>query len=510
MFVAAAEAWKRQDYQQTIDILERGSRLDPANASLLLDLGRAYGMRYDYEGAERCFEKAIRVATQQSVALIAAGQRSREIGRPEMARRYLERAAEQRVSPEILVALAEIHERHHRVAEAGQFVERALKENGTYAPAQLFRARLDRIAGQLEEAEKRLRAMLARTDADTWTRVQGWYELGGILDRQKRFDEAWEGFLEAKSVLRPSATQAIAALQGVQARVREMEETISAEVLHRWSESGAQLQPSRRFAVLCGHPRSGTTLLEQVLDSHPDIVAAEETHILHDEAYLPLSRGFSPEASVLCVLESSSTRLLEESRENYYRYTELFLGRPVGGRLLVDKNPALNVLIPAVIRIFPEAKFIVAIRDPRDVCLSCFMQPLTVNPVSSAYLSFETTVTQFASVMSFWQVMLTRMQNPFIEVRYEELVNDLEATSRRVLEFLGVAWDERVLRFDEHARTKLVRSPTYAEVTKPVFKSAVGRWRNYERYLSPWLGKLDPFVNAFGYGCAQCGVNGQW
>jgi hypothetical protein len=172
----------------------------------------------------------------------------------------------------------------------------------------------------------------------------------------------------------------------------------------------------------------------------------------------------------------------------------------VGGRLLVDKNPALNVLIPAVIRIFPETKFIVAIRDPRDVCLSCFMQPLTVNPVSSAYLSLETTVAQFASVMSLWQVMLPRMQNPFIEVRYEELVNDLEATSRRVLEFLGVAWDERVLRFDEHARTKLVRSPTYAEVTKPVFKSAVGRWRNYENFLAPWLGKLDPFVNAFGYG----------
>jgi hypothetical protein len=239
--------------------------------------------------------------------------------------------------------------------------------------------------------------------------------------------------------------------------------------------------------------------LEQVVDSHPDIVAAEETHILHDEAYLPLSRGFSPEASVLSVLESSSTRLLQESRENYFRYTELFLGRPVGGRFLVDKNPALNVLIPAVIRIFPEAKFIVAIRDPRDVCLSCFMQPLAVNPVSSAYLSLATTVTQFASVMSFWQAMLPRMQNPFIEVRYEELVNDLEATSRRVLEFLGVAWDERVLRFDEHARTKLVRSPTYAEVTKPVFKTAVGRWRNYEKYLGPWLGKLLPFVKAFGY-----------
>jgi len=71
--------------------------------------------------------------------------------------------------------------------------------------------------------------------------------------------------------------------------------------------------------------------------------------------------------------------------------------------------------------------------------------------------------------------------------------------ARRTLDFLGVAWDERVLRFDEHARQKLVRSPTYADVTKPVFKTAVGRWRHYQKYLEPHLAKLEPFVKAFGY-----------
>src|SRR5207302_5661447 len=140
------------------------------------------------------------------------------------------------------------------------------------------------------------------------------------------------------------------------------------------------------------------------------------------------------------VLDSAPPSRLRQSREDYFRFTELFLGKTIGDRLLTDKNPALNVLIPAVVRLFPEAKLLIALRDPRDVCLSCFMQPLALNPVSSAYLTLEGTATQYASVMGFWRAMLPRMRNASLEVRYEELVEDLESAARRVLDFLGVTW----------------------------------------------------------------------
>jgi Tfp pilus assembly protein PilF len=500
IFQSAAEAWKRQEYKESIDILERGSRLDPANSTLLLDLGRAYGMRYDYAAAERCLEKAIRVAPRKLEALIGAGQRARDFERPKLAQKYFEQATQQRDVPvDALLALAETHERYHRREQAREFVERALKANGDCALAHLFLARLDRLAGELESAEKRLRDLLAKKETDTRTRVQAWYERGGILDRMARYDDAWTAFLEAKALLRPAAADASATLQGIQERVREMEKTITADVLQRWCEFGKSLQPQRRLAILCGHPRSGTTLLEQMLDAHPEIISSEETHILHDEAYLPLTRGFSTETGILEVLEAAPPSALQQSRENYFRFTELFLGKPLEGRLLVDKNPALNVLIPVVVRIFPEAKFLIALRDPRDVCLSCFMQSLTINPVSSAYLTVEGTVTQYASVMGFWQTLLPRIENPFLHVRYEALVDNLEAEGRRALDFLDIGWDERVLRFDEHARGKLVRSPTYADVTRPVFKTAVGRWRNYEKFIAPWLERLVPFIDGFGY-----------
>ena len=98
-----------------------------------------------------------------------------------------------------------------------------------------------------------------------------------------------------------------------------------------------------------------------------------------------------------------------------------------------------------------------------------------------------------------WTTVKPMLKNPHVEVRYEDMVEDLELVSRRVLEFLEISWDERVLRFHEHARQKLVRSPTYADVTRPVFKRAVGRWQHYEKYLAPYLDKLEPFVKAFGY-----------
>jgi hypothetical protein len=202
---------------------------------------------------------------------------------------------------------------------------------------------------------------------------------------------------------------------------------------------------------------------------------------------------------VLQVLEAAAPSQLRQSRDNYFRFTEMFLGKRLGNKLLIDKNPALNVLIPAVVRIFPEAKFLVALRDPRDVCLSCFMQLLPLNPVSSAYLTLEGTVTQYASVMGFWRAMLPRMRNPSLEVRYEELVDDLPTAARRVLDFLGVGWDASVLQYHDHARSKQVRSPSYADVAKPLFKSAIGRWRNYEKFLEPFQERLAPFIKAYGY-----------
>ena len=278
-----------------------------------------------------------------------------------------------------------------------------------------------------------------------------------------------------------------------------MEQSITAAVLNRWHADADKLQPLRRIALLCGHPRSGTTLLEQVLDAHSDIISAEETKVMHDDAYLPVIRDFPEGTSILQALDSVPPSVLRHARENYFRCTELFLRRPIGDRLLVDKNPSLNLMIPMVVRVFPEAKFLIALRDPRDVVVSCFVQALPPTPIGSAYLSLEGTVNQYANVMGFWLEMLPRMGNQWMYVRYEEMVEDLPTVARSVLGFLGVEFEENVLKFYEHARTKRVTSPSRDDVRKPLYRTAVGRWRNYQKYLEPYLPVLERFIKAFNY-----------
>jgi hypothetical protein len=274
---------------------------------------------------------------------------------------------------------------------------------------------------------------------------------------------------------------------------------ISAETLRRWFEAGQDLQPRRKLALLCGHPRSGTTLLEQMLDSHPAIVSAEETAVFFQDVYLRLRRDASDGTTMLSSLEAAPLNLLKQLRDSYFRNLESFHRESLGERLLIDKNPSLTGLIPAFARVFPEAKFLIALRDPRDVCLSCFMQPFPLNQVSAMFLGLESTVAEYASVMGLWTALAPRMSNPGLEIRYEDVVENFESCSRRVLEFLDIPWDSRVLQFNEYARQKLVRSPTYSDVMKPIFKGAVGRWRNYQKYLEPHLGVLAPFLKAFGY-----------
>jgi hypothetical protein len=331
-------------------------------------------------------------------------------------------------------------------------------------------------------------------------RVRAGYELGGILDRQGRYDEAMSAFLEAKAILRPDAAPWAASLQTIHGRLQALAQTFNPEIFKRWIDDGTKLQPTCRLALLGGHPRSGTTLLEQVLDSHPDMISAEETEIFLNEIYTPLTRSLPPNSLILPVLETAKTDTLLSARATYFRSMELSLGQPLNGRMLIDKNPSLTFLIPALVRVFPEIKLLIAMRDPRDVVLSCFMQPFfQIGQTSSAYLTLAGTVEEYAAVMGVWQGIKAILKNPWIEVRYEDMVEDLESVARRTLGFLDVPWDAGVLGFDEHARKKAVRSPTYADVAKPVYKTAMGRWRNYQKYLEPHLETLAPFAKKFGY-----------
>ena len=199
------------------------------------------------------------------------------------------------------------------------------------------------------------------------------------------------------------------------------------------------------------------------------------------------------------MLDRADARQLDVARAEYLQQVEGAMREPVAGRVLMDKNPELTLLLPVISRVFPESKILFALRGPRDVVLSCFMQPLPLNSVSVHYHSLEQTAKKYALMLGGWLRMRDMLQCDWIEVKYEDTVGDLESQARRSLDFLGLPWDENVLQYHQRAKTKHVHSPTYEAVTKPVYRSSIGRWKNYEKHMGPALEVLKPLVDALGY-----------
>ena len=215
---------------------------------------------------------------------------------------------------------------------------------------------------------------------------------------------------------------------------------------------------------------------------------------------MPIIRKFSASTPLLSILDSVPSSVREMARTAYWQQTEAIFEEPIGERMLIDKNPGMMIMMPIVNWAFPEMKTLVALRDPRDVVLSCFMQSVSLTSISVNWLSLEHAAAYYARVMQTWLTVRPLTEGTWIEFRYEDVVADLEREARRILEFLGLPWDDKVLKFYEHAREKIVRSPTYRDVTQPVYHKSIGRWKNYAKHFEPALKILEPYVREFGYG----------
>jgi hypothetical protein len=323
--------------------------------------------------------------------------------------------------------------------------------------------------------------------------------LGLLYDQVGQYDEAYEAAAAGKRIWRACEKESLRQSQIIRRQSERMLETITAQHFERWRER-LQHVPRLRVALLTGHPRSGTTLIEQALDSHPELVSSDERPVFGDDILPALGAGVNPnEHAMPAMLDRVPDEHVIGERTRYIAYMEALLGESIGERIHLDKNPELTLLIPAMLRVFPELKIVLALRDPRDVVISCFMRSLPLNSVTANYLTLERTAEKYALMMGGWLKLRELIGSPWIEMQYEDTVNDFESQVRRLLGFFELPWDASVLRFYERASQKHVRSPTYENVTTPVYRTAMGRWRNYAKYLDPIAERLEPFIKRFGY-----------
>ncbi|MBN1852541.1 MAG: sulfotransferase [Pirellulales bacterium] len=500
----AQAAWKARRYDDAIWYYERALARDPNNAILLVDVARAYGLRFRPTDAEKLINKAFALYPDDVHLLQMLGRSYEMLKQFDRAidcyQRALELEPQSQNRPWILIELAKMHERLHALDTARRCADEAISLAPRFDQAHYILAILQRRSGETEAAQNRLRQLIDSKHASAGVVADSWYQLAMMQDQSGHYEEAFDSLTRAKQIFDQAAMPYRLDAKAIAKKSREMLRTITSEQCERWNAMRDQLTPlPSELALLTSHPRSGTTLLEQILDSHAGVISADELQIMVELIYMPLGRKTSSETPVPEMLDQATNDDLMAARQNYWMAMEGALREPIEDRILLDKNPELTNLLPLVGRVFPEMKVIFAIRDPRDVVISCFMQQLPLNPVSIHYLTLEDTARKYSATMRAWLKLRDMIRNPWIEVRYEEMVEGPEYQARRVLKFLDLAWDDSVLDYHRRAQRKHVHSPTYEAVTRPIYKSSIGRWKNYATQLEPCMKVLEPFVEVFGY-----------
>ncbi len=321
-------------------------------------------------------------------------------------------------------------------------------------------------------------------------------EKGRLLDQMGRYDDAFEAFLEGKRLARERSGnqyQDVAADTLIQ-RLRGF---FTAGRLRTLPRARVRTDVAQPIFVL-GFPRSGTTLVEQTLSAHSRIVAGDELPLIHDiTSIMPRmlnSPLVYPEA--LAELWMGDQRDGLDNLRDYYlqKVGQMGILEP-GAAWFTDKMPLNEMQLGLIALLFPEAPLIHVIRHPLDVMVSAISNHFTHGFFCSSAL--ETAALHYVRVMDLVQHYRSEMALRYLPIRYEDMVEDQEATVRMVLDFIGEEYEERCLQFHENQR--YARTASYAQVTEKLYDRSRFRYRHYRRQLEPIIPILQPIIERLGY-----------
>lgn len=479
---AAAEVRRIQDLLRSGDLQQAGVLAERLVAAVPDDSGAVYVLGLvTYRGgdigrAEEYFARACRLSPDAARYRIDLAVCLQQLGRRAEAAEHLERAAE--LDPrdvEAYMRLATLHSDEGQFEACRHDYQRALRRDPSHGGAHYGLASLKTFEEDDPQIHQ-LRTLLGAPSLEPSNEAVLCFALARAMDQLGRLDEAMTLYDRGNRLKRELTDFDIAAER---ANIGRIIRAFDAEVFEQFSGAG---DPSELPVFVVGMPRSGTTLVEQILDSHPQVHGAGELNDLWRVVSglgRRLPSGISLPEGVRHVEAALWTELGGLFVERIRRYS-------AEADRIVDKLP-FNYTLAGIIRLMlPRARIIHCVRDPRDTCFSCYTTSFQNDRGFTCDLTeMGETYRLYWDLMAHWRRVLPGGMH---QVRYESLVEDLEGESRRLIEYLGVDWSDECLRFFENPRT--VKTASMTQVRQPVYKSSVGRWRRYEAYLSPLLEAL--------------------
>jgi tetratricopeptide (TPR) repeat protein len=305
-------------------------------------------------------------------------------------------------------------------------------------------------------------------------RLLAHFELGKLFDGAAEYDRAFDHYRHANELK--------AARFSPKAHARYIENLISAYNADFMTEAPRASNASSRPIFIVGMPRSGTSLVEQILASHPQVAGGGELQDLtHFTKILPATLDTSiPYPQCIGVLTAADCDHLSQ------RYLDHLAEISAEALRVTDKMPGNFEHLGLIALLFPAARIIHCVRDPLDTCLSCYFQYFDgMHPYAYSLDHLGGYYRQYQRLMQHWRSILNLNM---IEIRYEDLVTNSERVSRDIVSFCGLPWDEGCLGF--HKSKRVVATVSYDQVRQPIHKRSVGRWRHYRRFLDPLMQSL--------------------
>jgi tetratricopeptide (TPR) repeat protein len=486
-------------YEDALGALGRAVELAPQDLGARNALGLVLARLERYPEALAVFDGVVALQPGFAGAHCARGTALEAMGRLKESEAAYRHALE--LQPENLGAvqgLANLLSRRGAHAEARPLAEAVLEAEPNFPDAVMVLAAADAAEGAGERAQRRLELLAGDERLTPQQRALAHGQLGDVLDAQDLPAEAFQAYAACNMGLwrayAPVYGGAGNSLDFARAMVGVLDEIDPPA----WTAQGATPSAAgpdapRAHVFLLGFPRSGTTLLEQVLASHPDVEALEER-----ETLVAAQRAFLAEARDLHRLARAEGADLAAARAAYWARVRAEGAEPAG-KVFVDKHPLNTFRLPLILKLFPDAKILFARRDPRDVVLSSYRRRFAMSSSAYQLLTLPGAAGYYDAAMKIAEQLEPAMAPRTLVVRHESLVEDFDATVGEVCRFLGLEWTDAMRNFADRARDRAVATPSGAQLSRGLSAEGVGAWRRYRDQLAPVLPQLATWVERFGY-----------
>ena len=476
-----------------IFFFEKAKKIKPKSTQVYFNLGLAYDRKKEKRLAIQNFKKVIELEPNNAMAHCNLGTVYKDILNTSRAEEYLNKSLD--LKPNLMLAfnnLFDLYDRSNQLEKFNSLLSKAKKELddkdlvGFFSGVHQYKKK-----NYLEAID-----ILESLNLEKNYVIHNINKVGMLAksyDHVEKFDNAFNYFKKNNELVNIYYGKNIDEniySKYVDIRINFFENF----ELHDWKPYSVTDKLEDPI-FLIGFPRSGTTLLDTIFRTNENVEVIEEKPIIKNF----LIKLEQKTKNKLNNIKNLSNDEIREMRHFYFTERDQYI-KNKNAKIIIDKLPLNVVNVGEILRFFPNAKFVFALRHPYDSVLSCFMQQFELNPAMKNFLSIKRSAYLYDLVMKLWKIYQKIFSINFHYIKYEDVVTDFEKSTKEIFKFLNLDWSNKAKDFYKTAKDRIdISTPSYNQVTSPLYLKSINRWKNYEENFKDVKKNLEKWIHEFEY-----------